>query len=133
MWEQIFETAAQSGIWAILFVALFCFQIKDSKTREEKYQSTIDALAEKLKMIAEVKAVVEDIKDKIADKRAERDKAAMENYIIDLLCYAEYCQEIALAAAIDADMTLLEAAEVAADYVEKYGEPESVETEATEA
>lgn len=78
MWEQIFETAAQSGIWAILFVALFCFQIKDSKTREEKYQSTIDALAEKLKMIAEVKAIVEDVKRSIDDKTPEKRQTIKE-------------------------------------------------------
>lgn len=73
MWDQIFEAAAQSGIWAILFVVLFFIQIKDSKTREEKYQNTIDALAEKLKMIAEVKAVVEDIMKKISVKTVEKD------------------------------------------------------------
>ena len=67
MWEQIFEAAAQSGIWAILFVVLFFIQIKDSKTREEKYQNTVESLAEKLKMIAEVKAVVDEIKTQISD------------------------------------------------------------------
>ena len=70
MWEQIFETAAQSGIWAVLFVVLFFIQIRYSKTREDKYQSTIDALAEKLKMIAEVKSVVDDIKSKLTDLTA---------------------------------------------------------------
>ena len=67
MWEQIFEAAAQSGIWAILFVVLFFIQIRDGKTREEKYQKTVESLAEKLKMIAEVKAVVDEIKTQISD------------------------------------------------------------------
>ena len=74
MWDQIFEAAAQSGIWAILFVVLFFIQIKDSKTREAKYQNTIDALAEKLKMIAEVKAVVDEIKSKIATAPIDQGK-----------------------------------------------------------
>ena len=39
MWEQIWETAINSGLWAMLFVALFAIQIKDSKTRETKYQT----------------------------------------------------------------------------------------------
>ena len=65
------------------------------------------------------------LKQKIADRRAEKDKAAMENYILDLLDYAEACQQVAFAAAIEADMTLLEAAEVAAEYNEKFGEPEA--------
>lgn len=63
MWEKIIATAAESGIWAVLFVVLFFIQIKDSKTREGNYQSTIDALAEKLKMIADIKNDIEDIKN----------------------------------------------------------------------
>ena len=61
------KAAAQSGIWAILFVVLFFIQIRDGKTREEKYQKTVESLAEKLKMIAEVKAVVDEIKTQISD------------------------------------------------------------------
>ena len=70
---------------------------------------------------------VEALKDKVADKRTERDKAAMEAYILDLLDYAQYCQQVAFAAAMEADLTLLDAAEVAAEYVERYGEPEEAE------
>ncbi len=65
MWEQIWNVATQSGIWAMLFVSLFFIQIKDSKTREEKYQATIDALADKLKMISDIKDDIEVIKDKL--------------------------------------------------------------------
>ena len=79
-----------------------------------------------IKLKAQMKA--EALKDKIADKRAERDKAAMEAYILDLLDYAQYCQQVAFAAAIEADLTLLDAAEIAAEYVEKYGEPEEAES-----
>lgn len=56
----------------------------------------------------------------------------MECYILDLLNYAESCQQVAFAAAIEADMTLLEAAEVAAEYVEKYGETEIPEEKTAE-
>jgi len=68
MWEEIFATAAESGIWAILFVVLFFIQIKDSKTREQNYQSTIDVLAEKLKMITDIKSDIEEIKNRITGK-----------------------------------------------------------------
>lgn len=85
---------------------------------KERKDSKIYALKLKAQMKAEA------LKEKIADKRAERDKAAMECYILDLIDYAEYCQQIAFASAIEADLTLLEAAEVAAEYIEKYGEPE---------
>lgn len=63
MWEEILNMAAKSGIWALLFVALFFIQIKDSKTREGKYQATIDSLADKLKMVAEIKDSVDEIKE----------------------------------------------------------------------
>lgn len=68
MWENIFQMATESGIWAILFVCLFFIQIKDSKTREGKYQTTIDALAEKLKLISDIKLSIEEIKDKLTGK-----------------------------------------------------------------
>lgn len=99
---------------------------------KERRNSKIYALKLKAQMKTEA------IKDKIDDRRAEKDKAAMENYIIDLLDYAESCQQVAFAAAIEADMTLLEAAEIAADYIEKYGEieieevPEEAQEEAEE-
>ena len=71
MWETIFEAATQYGIWAVLFVSLFFIQIKDSKAREEKYQNTIDALAEKLKLITDIKSDIEEIKNKL-DAKTER-------------------------------------------------------------
>lgn len=68
MWETILEAAKGAGVWAVLFVCLFFIQIKDSKTREGKYQSTIDALADKLKMIADIKTDIEDIKEQLLGK-----------------------------------------------------------------
>ena len=79
------------------------------------------------KLQAQMKA--EALKEKLADREAEKDKAAMESYIIDLLEYAECCQQVAYAAAIEADMTLLAAADVAAEYNKLYGEPAADEAE----
>ena len=63
MWEQIWETAINSGLWAMLFVALFIMQIKDSKAREEKYQNLINTLAEKLEIVEIIKDDIEEIKE----------------------------------------------------------------------
>lgn len=63
MWENILQIATESGIWAVLFVVLFYKQMKESKTREEKYQETIESLADKLKMIADIKEDVTEIKN----------------------------------------------------------------------
>lgn len=57
------------GIWAILFVTLFSVQIKESKTRESKYQATIDTLADKLKLIADIKENVDEIIKKISQSK----------------------------------------------------------------
>ncbi len=63
MWEQIWETAINSGLWAMLFVALFAIQIRDSKNRETKYQTLINSLAEKLEIVELIKDDIEEIKE----------------------------------------------------------------------
>ena len=91
---------------------------ENSRLAKERRNSKIFAIKLKAQMKAEA------LKEKIADKKAEREKAEMEDYILDLLDYAQYCQQIAFAAAVEADLTLLDAAAAAAEYVEKYGESE---------
>lgn len=65
MWEKIFNLAISNGIWAVLFLLLLFFQIKDSRERENKYQQTIESLGKSLEIINEVKEDVEIIKDEI--------------------------------------------------------------------
>lgn len=62
MWEQIWEAAVNSGLWAMLFVVLFVIQIRDSKNRETKYQTLINSLAEKLEIVELIKDDIEEIK-----------------------------------------------------------------------
>ena len=68
MWEQIWETALNSGLWAMLFVGLFITQMKDSKAREEKYQALVDSLAEKLKIVEVIKEDIDIIKEELINK-----------------------------------------------------------------
>ena len=68
MWENILQMATEYGIWAALFVLLFVKQLKESTTREEKYQATIESLADKLKMIAEIKTDIEAIRESLSGK-----------------------------------------------------------------
>ncbi|NCB48255.1 MAG: hypothetical protein EOM55_01300 [Clostridia bacterium] len=63
MWDEIFKMALSNGIWAVLFVALLIFQLKDSAKREKKYQETIAKLNSHLDC-------VEDIKDEIKEIRS---------------------------------------------------------------
>lgn len=65
MWEKIFNLAISNGIWAVLFLILLFFQLKDSKERENKYQKTIESLGKSLEIINDVKEDVEIIKEEI--------------------------------------------------------------------
>ena len=65
MWEQIMEYAAANGIWALLFLGLLIYQLKDSKKREEKYTATITSLTEGLNALEGIKQDIKNIIDAI--------------------------------------------------------------------
>lgn len=48
MWEKVVELAMSDGLWALLFCVLLVFELKDSRAREKKYQSTISNLSQDL-------------------------------------------------------------------------------------
>ena len=73
MWEELLALATKSGIWAVLFVCLFFIQIKDSKNREEKYQGTIENLADKLKIVIDIKEDIEEIKTIFESKQTKKE------------------------------------------------------------
>lgn len=54
MVDQILELAISNGLWAVLFVFLFFYQIKDSSRRERKYIGIIDNLSVSLGVIKKV-------------------------------------------------------------------------------
>lgn len=63
IWKEIISTVVSNGVFAILFVWLFCYQLKDSAKREVKYQQTIDKLTSNLQILEDVKQDISDIKD----------------------------------------------------------------------
>ena len=65
MWEQILNLAISNGLFAVMFLGLLVYQLRDSKTRENKYQKTIENLGNALETLKEVKEDVEEIKDKL--------------------------------------------------------------------
>lgn len=76
MWEQIVNLAISNGLFAVMFLGLFVYQLRDSKNRETKYQETIERLGDSLQVVKEVKEDVEMIKEKLDDistkKRREK-------------------------------------------------------------
>lgn len=65
MWEEIFKLALSNGIWAVLFVALLFYQLKDSAKREKKYQDTISKLNEHLDAVEDIKSEIKEIRSVI--------------------------------------------------------------------
>ncbi len=68
MWEQIVNLAISNGLFAVLFLGLLVYQLRDSRSREQKYQNTIEKLGDSLGIVKQVKEDVEEIKDKINSK-----------------------------------------------------------------
>ena len=64
IFEEIMGLAVSNGLFAVLFVFLLFYSLKDSKKREAKYQDTIEKLNKNL--------VCFKIKEK---KNEEKDKA----------------------------------------------------------
>ncbi len=73
MWEEIFNLAINNGLWAVLFLALLVYVLKDSKSREDKYQNTIKKLADSLTVIEDVKKDVKKIKVRIFNKKTNKE------------------------------------------------------------
>lgn len=72
LWQEIISVIISNGIFAILFVYLFYYQLRDSKRREEKYQKTIEQLSEHLGVIEQIKEDVEYLKDVVTPKRRRK-------------------------------------------------------------
>ncbi len=62
-WSELVKTVISNGIFAMLFVYLLFYILKDSQKREDAYRKTIDELAEHLIVIEDVKEEVAEIKD----------------------------------------------------------------------
>ncbi len=66
MWTEIFNLALNNGLWAVLFCVLLLYVLKDSRSREKKYQTTIESLGNSLSIVQSIKDDIEDIKDAIS-------------------------------------------------------------------
>lgn len=69
MWQDIFDLALKNGLWAVLFLGLLIFVLRDSKQRENKYQQTIKDLTEHLGVVHEIKKEVEEVKQVVYNNK----------------------------------------------------------------
>ncbi len=81
-----------------------------------------DAKCSNAKLRTEMK--VNAAKEKVAVRREELDKAAQEEWILDLLDYANSCYEMAYAWALEAEYTMMEAAYEIDYYTKRFGPDE---------
>ena len=77
MWEQILDLAIKNGLWAVLFLGLFVFVLKDSKQRENKYQQTIKELTQHLGVVNDIKKEVEEVKE-VVFKKSKKSKKILK-------------------------------------------------------
>jgi hypothetical protein len=68
-WSELVKIVVSNGIFAMLFVYLLFYQLKDSATREDAYRKTIDELASHLIVLEEVKDEVEELKSYMEERR----------------------------------------------------------------
>lgn len=65
MVDEIINLAISNGLWAVLFVMLFLYQIQNSTKREKKYQEVIDSLTNSFGLLknidANIKAVSKEL------------------------------------------------------------------------
>lgn len=84
MWEQILNVAISNGIFACLFVALLVYELKDSRTRENKYQNVISSLTKRMAVVEDIKQDVEEIKNVVVfegkESKNEKIKKKLKSY-----------------------------------------------------
>ena len=67
MEQELLTQVMTQGAFACLFLWLLYDTRKDSKQREEKYQQTIDKLADKLNIVEDIKEKIDGLENKILD------------------------------------------------------------------
>ena len=67
MENEVLQLAASQGLWAMLFVCLLFYVLKENSKREQSFQDIILALTEKLDTIESIKEALAEIKDDLHD------------------------------------------------------------------
>ncbi len=75
LWEQILGIIISDGVFAVLFVWLLFYVMRDSKSREKNYQQMIADLSKHLQIINEVKTQVCELKGLIGRKKRKNTEA----------------------------------------------------------
>lgn len=61
-WSELVSSVVGNGVFAMLFVFLLFYQLKDSQKREQAYRNTINDLSNHLMIIEQVRQELENLK-----------------------------------------------------------------------
>lgn len=65
MWQDILKLAMSDGLWAVLFLGLLIYELKDSRAREGKYQKTITDLTDAVGNLDDMKNNLNEIEEDV--------------------------------------------------------------------
>ena len=65
-WTELVKIIVSNGIFAMLFVFLFFYQLKDSAKREESYKQTIESLTDHLDVLEQVRDELRELKSLVS-------------------------------------------------------------------
>lgn len=71
-WQEFLKVLISNGIFAVLFVFLFFWQLKDSEKREQSYRLTIQSLTNRLEDLEKVQADIDEIRQILEADEDER-------------------------------------------------------------
>lgn len=72
VWQEFLKVLISNGIFAVLFVFLFFWQLKDSEKREQSYRLTIQSLTNRLEDLEKVQADIDEIRQILEADEDER-------------------------------------------------------------
>ena len=79
MWQEILNIVISNGIFAVLFVLLLSYLLKDSARREKKYNDFIEDISKNLTQALDLKKQTEDVKLSI---EVTKDKVDENSHLI---------------------------------------------------
>ena len=65
-WTELVSVVVSNGIFAMLFVFLLFYQLRDSQKREQAYRNTINELSTHLMIIEKVREELADLKEMVS-------------------------------------------------------------------
>ncbi|MEG1612717.1 MAG: BhlA/UviB family holin-like peptide [Clostridia bacterium] len=63
--SSLFKIVAANGVWAVLFLFLLIYELKDSRSREQRYIHTISSLTDRLEVVNDIQDEVKELNGRL--------------------------------------------------------------------